>query len=770
MQWNSFDSLVTAHTSLLAVKDSTFKSNKVTNSTINLWDNQINFWLDNNVFDNSLWSASSQQSQSCVGVKIVSTASSSAQNSVDLVKITNNQWTNFKTSALCLSNTRPFLIESNTFETSDTYGNGIVRITSSSVGSLHQNTFNSITSSSTIHEGSSGVVLKNSGTSVQLLNNIFKNMHSTGSNGKGGAVYAIDNVYCTIIGGSFSNNLASEGASIFAQDSVQISDSSDYGSIYSQHSVNLTLVNITASQCTGAVNGGVVYSRASVLTIIESQFSNNTCNGGNGGGAIAINDVQMKLQSITFSYNKCKQSNCNGGSVYASNGSTISWNDITFFQSKSLNGGGGAFYFENVASFNLQQTISTDCMSSSEGGVGKIILQSVNTNANSIIQQWHDQGSADSGGQGYLLHVAATASELTQNLGQASLYIDGITFELQNPSQNSSLFSFADVSVVLNGLNYDRITANGGSLMRWQRSSNDNADRSHIISIQNCSFSRLNNWQMGLFVLENLSSNDKAYFRNIVLDHNQKTTIVTTDFVPGKASTQPKIIFRQVTWKNYVHSSSPLIDASIDSTKQSKCNATNTKLVVDISNNNIINITDTVWIQASCVDVQVKNNQISNILYPHGSFLINGQTWSNIHLSSNTFQNTNGTILYSFETSSATLSNIHINQHYNNFLRIQPKTTASKAKFARILLNQVNFISNDGPLIASVPTSTDSSKCNKNWVCPQTTNTYNTTGIMQWNNVHFKQNTINGNQNLIYLQYQRTLIKTSTWNDNYCGA
>ncbi|ETO12642.1 peritrophic matrix protein 1-C, partial [Reticulomyxa filosa] len=796
IEFNDFNSLVVGTSSSINVRDCMFKTNRANNSAINIADSTINVLLQNNTFDGLLHSSSVSKLPECV----IANIKCSVNGSYSSVTIKDNKWTNLKKSALCLSYIRTFVIEDNAFSQSQTYGHGIVRISSWSNGVLKQNTFDHINSNTISSEGSSGIVVKNY-TTVQMMNNQFSHMNASNTDGKGGGVYLANYVTCYMNNDVFSNNNANKGASIYATTNVKLImrnvsislDSSNYGSVHVTKSVNLTVFNLTASQCQSAKYGGVMYASSSWLNVFKSDFQNNTCTS-TGGGAIAANKVQMLLQHVTFENNKCINSNCHGGSINVWNQSTVQWTDVTFTNSKSLQGEGGAFYINDITSMTLKNIKSKTCKSKISGGAGRILLQS--SLSSSSIQNWHDEHSVVTNNHGSMLYVSSPdISQTTSPL----LTIENVTVSSPQQISTSELLSFHDVSVLLNSIILGNSNVTGGCLICWQRTiTNQNTARAHSITVENSSFVGVNHWSTGLIAMEQLTAKDKAYLTNVVFDSNQESVNVYANFWNKQTfdGTSPIITVRKTVWQNYASSSIPLVYLLTNSTSSQYCDQANENPTIDISNSNSVhNISNTAWISASCVNVWIKSNSLTNINIPSNNQLINALTWSNIDVDSNTLQSTNGTILYSVDTSSATLKNMNIVQHQNNFARILAKTsnayfylqqmkyigcTTSQTplftvegapddlKATDIWFQNVEFQSNNGPLFATVPTSTHISTVTNAIACPQSTDTHNTTGLMEWQNVIINK-TSTQQDAIVQVKYQTTKMTNVQWLDNTCA-
>ncbi len=192
--------------------------------------------------------------------------------------------------------------------------------------------------------------------------------------GEGGAIYETGESNLTITNSTFESNLANS--------------SSSNGGAISLHSSRLTIINSQFNENTIGKNGGAIYisytsssTLESLVTLKETSFLNNSSSNYGGaiyitsrnttgqniqlfdcsftgnnavgnGGALYLASNSIYLKNVDFSNNTSNSTNYGGGALY-STGGIIEYDSGNLISNNSLyNGGGIALYSESNAILN----------------------------------------------------------------------------------------------------------------------------------------------------------------------------------------------------------------------------------------------------------------------------------------------------------------------------------------------------------------------------------------------------------------------------------
>jgi len=326
------------------------------------------------------------------------------------------------------------------------------------------------------------------GSSLTITNSTFTGnliVREGGSGGRGGAVAVHEGTQMTVTGSEFTDNLATGGGAIY----VFKTSSAITGSTFADNDAD-------------GSGGGAVTSKASELTIADSEFTSNY--GGICCGAIefighyfdgytmTLFDVDFTITGSTFTENEAYEWS---GAISLSNAPNLTITDSTFDgnQAASLSsyyysGLGGAIYIrEVVEDVTTNVSINESTFSSNRADEGSAIYDSAGSRI-SIETSTFADNIGDYGPGGILTdgNLNILNSTFTGNTGDCSSWGDGAcgvaihttssaginyTTVVNNsgPSTGAAVFSQGGVikingSIIANNIGGDCGSSEGGSI------------------------------------------------------------------------------------------------------------------------------------------------------------------------------------------------------------------------------------------------------------------------------------------------------------------
>ena len=145
----------------------------------------------------------------------------------------------------------------------------------------------------------------------------------------------LDGNKVTFINNNVSNqrwngNVLSEGANLALRNgSVTYFENSNVSVTFSSFTSNMNhamaclncdvLILATHFKSNKVIEGGALIATASIVTISDSGFSNNTCQNKCTGSALATSNSTVVINNTIFRHNHCVAKQCNGGAVFIGN-------------------------------------------------------------------------------------------------------------------------------------------------------------------------------------------------------------------------------------------------------------------------------------------------------------------------------------------------------------------------------------------------------------------------------------------------------------------
>ena len=186
------------------------------------------------------------------------------------------------------------------------------------------------------NSAANGGAIYTSGTTLSLNGASFTRNSATTN---GGAIYALN--ANTVIGGTWSNNAASEGTAMSFKGNE--AKQGNGGALYMEGGTASVMNANSTLQANKAANGGAIYATSGAITVEKGMLQGNEANA--NGGAIYVDSASVTVKGGTLGGtgkgNEAKQGN--GGAIYSGSGPvTISGGTLAGNSAES--GLGGAIY------------------------------------------------------------------------------------------------------------------------------------------------------------------------------------------------------------------------------------------------------------------------------------------------------------------------------------------------------------------------------------------------------------------------------------------
>ena len=283
------------------------------------------------------------------------------------------------------------------------------------------------------------------------------------------ALYLYYSSYIYIINSNFSDN---HGALINV----------GYGSaIYSDQASSLTIIQTNFSNNTAYRGGGAIYFRArsstsTFLSIEGCSFLNNRAAYDNGGAVYVTNNYGYRSTVIISNRNIFDNSSAyyDGGAFYITYASTVTVTGNKFINNRAMNSNGGIFYVSSSDSVDSNGNTLMDNTARLDGGA--FYLSSVSRTVNTG-NEFVNNTAGDDGGAVYVSSGSTTNSgnhffnnRATDDGG--ALYISGSSTNNDNTFINNTANNGAGGAIYVSGpisdtgstFSSNRANSNGGAL------------------------------------------------------------------------------------------------------------------------------------------------------------------------------------------------------------------------------------------------------------------------------------------------------------------
>lgn len=406
--------------------------------------------------------------------------------SIANLTLTNGKSTNNNSAGAIVSNGK-LSISNTLFKSNVAIGiNSSGAIYSTNVLSINSSRF---TSNSATTDNSVGGAIRNTGSTIIIMNSYFNDNKAIGSNSTGGGAVYVNNGNLYIVNSEFVNNLAkgksvTGGAVEIVTGNITVTNgtftsNSVNGTTYglggaigdldaSIYLINSTFTkNIAISSTTAGA--GALYAQYCILVVTNTLFENNQAVGsGTLGGAVYNYYVYSSMENTKFIANSAKASNSGnalGGAINYNLG-TLTANNLTFTNNVATGNStyGGAIYFAaQILSLNASSFTGNNATAKSSAAGGAVFAEGNTTITHSLLQNNRVIATANGGGaiastgnltatyNNFISNVASAAGSAISNggtvvsiennyWGVASPTWSGLLYNANKPSKYSRTY------------------------------------------------------------------------------------------------------------------------------------------------------------------------------------------------------------------------------------------------------------------------------------------------------------------------------------------